>query len=326
MCRMPLFRRKAPNRSTNEPAAVPAAPSEPVVVVTASEVQALLSQVRPELRARLSASGRPAVQYATARLRAGQTMPVGASKIGGLPDLPPGVGWPTWVPATGPGTPRPLAFFAQIDLALVHAHLDVPMPTDGVLQLFSDYDFTGLSDGITGLFNDELQGARVVHIPAGTPLARAVAPPDIELLPEAAVAPLLTWTLPVPEDLDDNDYDACDDVMVQLHALAAAAAPPGFVSSGVHQLGGHAAYIQHPVEEEVVQAVYDVRRRDAGFDVARWEEVSAKTEEWSVLFQLDSDDSLDLMFGDVGTLWWVAPIADMAAGRWDQARFNFQCS
>jgi hypothetical protein len=217
-----------------------------------------------------------------------------------------------------------LAFFAQLDLALVHAHLDVPVPADGLLQLFCDYDFTGISDGITGLFNDELRGARVIYVPAGTPLVRAVAPAGVEVLPEAAVAPMLTWTLPGLDDLDGADYEECDDVMMRLGAMAAGAAPPGFVSRGAHQLGGHAAYIQHPVEHEVVQAAYDVRRR-GGFDMGRWHEVSAKTAEWSVLFQLDSDDSLGLMFGDVGTLWWAAPTADIAVGRWDQARFNFQC-
>lgn len=226
---------------------------------------------------------------------------------------------------TGPGDRRPLAFFAQLDLARVRGHLDLPLPADGLLQFFADYDFTGVSDGITGLFGDEQEGARVVHVPAGSALTPAVAPPGVELLPGAAVAPLLTWTMPVLERLSDADYEDYEAVLGRLNAKVAAAAPDGFVLKGAHQLGGHAAYIQHPVEEEVVQAAYDVYRRGSGFDFDLWNQVSAKTADWTVLFQFDTDDSLDVMFGDAGTMWWAAPRDDVAAGRWDQARFNFQC-
>lgn len=46
--------------------------------------------------------------------------------------------------------------------------------------------------------------------------------------------------------------------------------------------------------------------------------------EWQLVLQIDSDNVLDLMWGDVGTLFWMARRSDIAAGRWDQCMFNFQ--
>lgn len=316
---MPIFRRLV-RRGSKSPVARP----EPVVAVTREDLRSILSPVGAGLRDRVDESARPAVRYATARLTADQNLPTGTSKFGGLPDMPAGVAWPTWT--TGDGSTRPLAFFAQLDLAQVSAHLDLPLPADGLLLFFADFDFTGDSDGIMGLYADELDGAQVVYVPMGATLTRSPAPTGAETLPEAAVAPLLVWTLLTPEDVDDDtEYDAFDDAVGELDRRIEAAAPAGYVVQGAHQLGGHAAYIQHPVETEVVQAAYDVYRRGSGFDQDRWNQVSDKVAEWSVLFQFDSDDSLDLMVGAAGRLWWAAPTADLRAGRWDSARINFQC-
>lgn len=319
---MSIFRRPARQGPQS-----PVAHAEPIVAVTREDLESVLSPLAADLRDRLGKAARPAVRYATARLTADQKLPVGYSKLGGLPDLPAGVTWPTWTPPTGDGATRPLTFFAQLDLAKVSTHLDFQLPADGLLLFFADFDFTGESDGVCGLFADELDGAQVVHAPTGAALTRTPAPSGVEVLPEASVAPLLVWTLSMPEDLaDETEYEAFEAADEELKRRIVDAAPVGYLLRGAHQLGGHAEYIQHTVESEVVQAAYDVYRRDSGFDRERWDEVADKVAEWSILLQFDSDDSLGLMFGDVGTLWWAAPTVDIAAGRWGSARFNFQCS
>jgi hypothetical protein len=61
-----------------------------------------------------------------------QSLPLGHSRFGGLPDLPPSIAWPT----TKDG--RKLHFIAQIDLSTVPAVPDRPLPQSGWLYLFID--------------------------------------------------------------------------------------------------------------------------------------------------------------------------------------------
>lgn len=62
-----------------------------------------------------------------------QEIPVGASKLGGAPDLPPNEQWPYWKEG------EPLSFICQLNLAEVAKH-DVykVLPTSGMLYFFCD--------------------------------------------------------------------------------------------------------------------------------------------------------------------------------------------
>ena len=59
-------------------------------------------------------------------------LPVGASRIGGLPDLPAEVGWPSYAG-------RPLPFVAQVELASLPRWENCLLPTSGWLFAFADY-------------------------------------------------------------------------------------------------------------------------------------------------------------------------------------------
>ena len=48
--------------------------------------------------------------------------------------------------------------------------------------------------------------------------------------------------------------------------------------------------------------------------------------DWTVLFQFDSDETLGVMWGDVGTLWWATLTEPAAERDYSASRFNFQCS
>jgi uncharacterized protein YwqG len=72
---------------------------------------------------------RPCVWLETCRDDDAQ-LPVGTSKLGGAPDLPPAVTWPTW-------HERPLAFLAQIRLEEVRACDEAgDLPAAGLLSFF----------------------------------------------------------------------------------------------------------------------------------------------------------------------------------------------
>ena len=60
-------------------------------------------------------------------------IPIGASKLGGRPDLPDGVAWPAWH--------EPMAFIAQFDLAAVAPHDRAgDLPAHGLLSFFYETD------------------------------------------------------------------------------------------------------------------------------------------------------------------------------------------
>ncbi|WP_216211299.1 YwqG family protein [Amycolatopsis aidingensis] len=290
----------------------------------------LLAGLPADLAATTAERARPAIRFATRRC--GPDSAPGASRFGGDPDLPADLAWPTWVnPLDKGGEPRPLGFFAQIDLATVAGGTDLPLPSDGLLSFFCDFATGGGHGGILGLYQHEHEGCRVRHLPATTP-ARRAAPPAAHSVPEALLLPILVTTFPEPDpatwtDGDhDEGYAGWDEVERRYERLLAAAVPEGWALAGRHQLGGHARSIQHPVEEEVLQAAAGVSRAGRAFDHERWAAIRHRVADWRLLLQLDSDSHLGYLWGDAGTLYWMARQDSIAAADWSAAWFNFQCS
>lgn len=78
---------------------------------------------------------------------------VGGSRIGGLPDLPEDMSWPTV--RVAPGEEVALAFTAQIDLAEVPGAADAGwLPATGRLWFFFDEDRTGVEPDHVVLYSD----------------------------------------------------------------------------------------------------------------------------------------------------------------------------
>jgi uncharacterized protein YwqG len=268
----------------------------------------------------------PAVRLASRRLPEA-AIDLGQSKFGGSPDLPYGTPWPCWT--TPQGERRPLQFFAQVDLTAASAAAPAPLgfPTEGQLSFFADFHAAG-EGGITGLYPWERDGSTVLYSPTDVPFVRCS--PRIDPLPSGQLLPVGRWTWPssAPEDTDlpDADYDALDVLEQELEAELRAEVSELWQLSARHQLGGHARFIQHPVEEEVVQALAGVHANGPAFDQAARDRLRAQARDWRVVLQLDSDRTLEVMWGDAGTLWWAARHVDVDAGRWDAGMFNFQCS
>jgi hypothetical protein len=191
---------------------------------------------------------------------------------------------------------------------------------------FADFG-EGESGGIIGLYADEQAGCRVLYTPPGTQLERRRSP--VSTLPIAALLAVGAWTRPQDPpagmELTDDEIDSLDELDNAYDYALSGLVPAGWTLSGRHQVGGHARYIQHPVEEEVVQAIGGCWVRGRSFDLKRWEAVKDQVADWRVVLQIDSDDDLGLMWGDVGTIYWAARRADIARGEWSGAMFNFQC-
>jgi len=114
---------------------------------TRKELEAVLAQAGlGEWSPRLAAAARHAMILEPGPVEEGADAPIGASRLGGTPDLPAEVPWP-WRPALPDGTvfkehlarPWPLSFVAQIDFAdILSAGGLEGFPSSGRLLFFCD--------------------------------------------------------------------------------------------------------------------------------------------------------------------------------------------
>ncbi len=87
-----------------------------------------------------------------------------------------------------------------------------------------------------------------------------------------------------------------------------------------HRLGGHAKPIQDAVELDVAHA--QLRGEVPYGDPALHEEAQRR----ALLAQFDSDHWAGMMWGDCGTLCWLIRPGDLAARRFEEASFTWQCT
>ena len=85
-----------------------------------------------------------------------------------------------------------------------------------------------------------------------------------------------------------------------------------------HRIGGHANPVQDDVETEVARGA---------LGSPPWDDPRIKEEalRWLLLAQFDTDDDADMMWGDVGALYWLIRPEDLAERRFDRAMFTWQC-
>lgn len=246
-----------------------------------------------------------------------------AARLGGNPGLPSDVPWPDW-PGHGP-----LTFVASVDCASAAAagELDIPFPADGTLLFF--YFDGQLDDGdalVIYTEPDTQAGAAVLYIPADTPTEERAAPEGVEPYPVVELRGAQLATEPgwghhrsraaFAEDAPDDE--ATDDHPVLGDAFTKAVERATLGSETLHQIGGWAQPVQGPVEYEVAVTALGGGRPSA-------EDVAAEEPAWVLLAQVDSDDAAEMLWGDTGALYWLIRPEDLAARRFDQALFTWQC-
>lgn len=122
-----------------------------------------------------------------------ETLPSrGSSKVGGMPDMPPGLGWPQAVDGSA------LAFVAQVNLAECQGlEIDPALPVQGNLYLFCSFDEEALAAGKPGFalafhpgavtdlkpvdWPDEVDEADAVFVEAGLEFVQAWSVRDASL-------------------------------------------------------------------------------------------------------------------------------------------------
>lgn len=244
-----------------------------------------------------------------------------AGVLGGEPALPEGVDWPVW---EGNG---PLSFVASLDCALLStAGTGLNLPENGSLLFFY---FDGQAGDMA--YPDDpgtFPGSRTLYLPAGSSsvLPRPTPSPlkpyrQVPLRADPAVGPLMNGhELRDLLDLDpytkDNDPAYVDEFTDAMWAM--------WGSTRQHLVGGMPDNVQGEVEYEVADFPPEWDLDDFTPDNPHLDDILAEAGRWQLLLQVNSDDDADMMWGDMGALYWLITSEDLAARRFDRARFSIQ--
>ncbi|GAA2784889.1 YwqG family protein [Crossiella cryophila] len=261
-----------------------------------------------DLGTRLVEASRPSIQ-----LLHDESGP-GRSRLGGDPVLPPGTQWPV---VQG----NPLSLLAVLDLAEVAEFAQVDwLPKAGLLNFFAD------SEGGWAYTPDAADGFRVVHVPEGGEPVQA--PAGANVFPARPVRFAHRLTLPSTEDevLELTEDDSRRLWKLSAHWSRQSARLGRWPATAPnHQINGWPDLIQGPVW---LEAHYDSQGMEWASEPKRQAEHErlAREQNWQLLLQLDSDDAMDWMWGDAGTLYYTLPEQAGHAGELDRAWLIMQCS
>lgn len=313
--------------------------------------QSLVSAGMSEVGARLAASlARPSVKFET-RYVDESDIPIGASKIGGDPDLPDGTLWPIRPPYADAATQiaqrrealKAVSFrrtfwewlfrkrritneeLGGIDSPAHPRPLTFLAQVDlGAIAAAGPIDVDLPRSGRLLLFYDteampfgdtpsDDAGFALIYDPSPVDALSRRGPPD-EIADAAfdGVAVDMQWTL-APPMLDDLG----EEDWTRLDAWFADTA----VCTG-HRLGGHPVEIQSPLDNACVLVSHGFyASEDGAADAARAGiDVEAERGDWVFLLQIDSEDDARMMWGDCGRLYLWIHRDDLAARHFERAR------
>jgi uncharacterized protein YwqG len=269
-------------------------------------VHDLLQQARSQMR--------PCLRLAVAERRS-------STHLGGLPELPADAEWPSW-------KGRPLSFLGQIDLGSA-PEFEWPewAPREGRLLFF--YDITEQPWG----FDPKDRGCcAVIYAPPGAAVAERLPPEDVPIAgrfrrKDMRLVPHTSY--PSYEKLvyhrsrlalTDEDFD---EITEELDALE----PLDSESSQLHRVFGWAQPVQgDDMESEAQLASNGVYCGDAkGYHSPEGKRLARDAADWLLLFQLDSDDDADMMWGDAGRLYFWVRRQDVASRDFSNVWLILQC-
>lgn len=233
------------------------------------------------------------------------------SRLGGDPDLPDDVVWPTFG-----GVPQ--SFIAQIDLADVHPLIPGVLPEAGLLSFFYDS-----AQSVWGFDPADAAACRVVRFPPDAELHSRRSPVD-----HPRYVRFEARSLRFERDVTFCPYESFELELLDLSRdeLAAYADVLGDALLGGHRLLGHASSIQGDMQLECQLVSNGLNCGDgSGYRDARAEALRPGAADWRLLLQVDTDDAARMMWGDCGMLYWWMRDDDIRNARWDRAHLILQC-
>ncbi len=260
-----------------------------------------LSRISPHLEALMSNSIR-----VTSTVPTEKVLEVGTSKIGGEPDLPDEVVWPSMADV-------PLSFVAQFDLSAVQPYdVDRLLPPTGMLYFFFD-----ANQQIYGSDPSDRAGWKVIYSSVDQSALKRRAFPD-ELPEEAqftacAVRFSTEVTLPQRPNLLDKTLDWNDKERYAYSDFIAAFPSEADRKTLHHRLLGHSDDLQDDMHLQA-QLVSHGFKDDQSPEAAA---LVAGATDWILLFQLDSDFNAHMQWASTGLLYYWITRQDLQARNFD---------
>lgn len=238
------------------------------------------------------------------------------SKIGGLPNLPVEIEWPS-------NNGRAMAFLCQISMAELppDAPLRQLLP-EGCLYFFYDWE-----QETWGFDPADLGSWKVVHSLASPPRAVRDAPGNLDtdgIYNEKPVTFKPILSLPGDERLEailgvepsEVLYEELDELRQSIYA-----------GQPRHQIGGYPDVVQNDSMELECELVSNglFCGDSSGYTDPRAAVLAAGAAEWRLLLQLDTDDDTGFMWGDCGLLYFWIRQSDLANRAFDKCWVVLQC-
>ncbi len=245
---------------------------------------------------------------------------VGKSKLGGCPDLPPQVEW-----SCSQITGKPLSFICQINFAETKPFdLHNELPDSGMLYFYCDTDPQTIPWGFD---MTDADGFAVRYYDADPAQLKRVSPPD-DLLEEGTVFGSAALSFHSRIELPNSESDLYD--MIDIPADAKAALwekiDMDVEDETVFKLLGHSDNIQGGMEFECEVVANGISAGDpGGYGEAERLGLRKNASRWMLLLQIDSDDELGMMWGDVGRLYLWIDKNDLKERRFEKAWLILQC-
>lgn len=249
-------------------------------------------------------------------------LPVGTSKFGGRPDLPADVAW-----FRNAETNVPLSFIGQVNFAeAAPFDLHHKLPDQGMLYFFYDCS----PDGMPWGFNPEDSCGWKVFFHDGclSALSPREFPEDLEQDENGMVFGVarmcfascmelpspesdLTNGLAFPDDEDEDLYwELADDQCEELS----------------NKLLGHADPVQSGMELECEYVTHQINcGTPEGYKIAKSRGLDKNASRWNLLLQVESNESIGMMWGDLGRLYLWITDEDLAARNFEKSWLILQC-
>ena len=244
---------------------------------------------------------------------------VGISRLGGLPDVSSGFEWPN-------RDGRSLGFLAQINCAETAAYdSENVLPSTGWLYFF--YDVQEQPWG----FDPMDRGSGVVLYSHAAPIETAQ-PADYSTKEAAtpsipigfrSILSLPVWDSAARESIGLGRSVADNNAYYDLYDAFTKEASDEQTN---HQLLGHSNNIQGDMQLECQLVSHGLYCGDStGYEDRRVKELEAGAGDWRLLLQFDSDDELNVMWGDCGKLYFWIRGSDLAQHNFSRTWTILQC-
>lgn len=268
---------------------------------------------------------RPSIRIHTKKTNE-DTIPIGASKIGGCPDFPAHLPWPK---VEGVGL---LPFIAQINLSELPLEAHEDLPCHGMLYFFylDHYRFNSFNFSTPQLVYDQegnpayeyekpnysYEPQTLVYFYEGqmNELIRKEFTSELEVdlqYESCALTYTLEWSVPPSESavieelgmswsFNREDFDKYWEVF-----LPGFRKEFGYDDGAVNRLLGHPDQIQGDMQADCQYRTYGLTYRKE--DEQRRNQVKSGATDWRLLLQIDSEDEkTGMMWGDVGRIYfWI---------------------